>query len=110
MTSKLPVRRNIAPLFKIAENIERTLNLKNDKIYRKFSANFDGDKNVVKDTASVRQPLPINTIQAKVDPISKVSRETSPIVVSELRSEDELERVTKHNWKLMVSEEKMHYV
>lgn len=50
-TSKLPVRRNIAPLFKMADELEKHLEklgvddahrLKTNKIYKKFSANFDG--------------------------------------------------------------------
>lgn len=51
VTSKLPVRRNIAPLFKMADELEKHLEklgvddahrLKTNKIYKKFSANFDG--------------------------------------------------------------------
>lgn len=48
-TSKLPVRRNIAPLFKMANELEKHLQndvkLKTNKIYKKFSANFDGRAN-----------------------------------------------------------------
>lgn len=49
MTSKLPVRRNIASSFKIASNLENLLEktlkpTKNAKVYKKFSANFNGHK------------------------------------------------------------------
>lgn len=95
MTSKAPVRRN---LFKIAENIERTLNFRNEKIYSQFSANFDGQKNVAKERRAVlRQP--VKTVAKQL----KISRANSPIDFAELKSDDELEKVTKSNFKSMVS-------
>lgn len=107
MTSKLPVRRNIAPLFKIAENIERTLNLKNDKIYRNFSATFDGKKQNVrraKDHPSPPRKLEIQQKHKIVPNLQQASREDSPACSSEIRSEEEYnERTTKNNWKSTVS-------
>lgn len=112
MTSKLPVRRNIAPLFKIAENLERTLNLNNDKIYRKFSANFDGQKNVAKSNKTdqlIKTPVMHHQLDPKPEKVVhhnlKVSRETSPINSESeiLKSEDEFGGITKNNWKSLVS-------
>lgn len=49
-TTKLPVRRNIEPLFRIASELEshlqRSLDTKNEKILKKFSANFNGCETV----------------------------------------------------------------
>lgn len=86
MTSKLPVRRNIAPSFKIASNLENLLEKtikpsKGTKIYKKFSANFNGQKSVIDSDA----------FEADAD-----STAVAP------QNEDQ-QKINRHNWKAMVS-------
>lgn len=78
--SKLPVRRNVAPIFrrtrKLEDLLDQTLKLSSDKIYRKFSS----DNIAVTDTETTQHP-PTNVAHSK----------------------EKTEIVTRKNWKAMVS-------
>lgn len=78
-TSKLPVRRNVAPIFrrtrKLEDHLEQTLKLSSDKIYKKFSS----DNVAVTDSESTQNPT------------------NAPI------SKEKAEIVTRKNWKAMVN-------
>lgn len=84
MESKLSVRRNIAPLYKIANDLEshlqKSLQLKNNKIYQKFSANFNGSENPIPNEAS--------EADTSVEPV---------------RDDQKDDRVTRRNWKSIVN-------
>lgn len=75
MTTKLPVRRNIEPLLKIAEKLEsqlgQSLKQKNDTKLKQFGANFNG-ANEIKVIDNVKH------------------------------NDQDYERVTKKNWKSLV--------
>ena len=84
MTSKLPVRRNIAPLFKIADELEnhldKSLKAKNTKFFKTFSANFNGAKE------------------------SKAKGKSKPEYDCEAEDkEEQYDKVTKKKWVAMVS-------
>lgn len=73
-TSKLPVRRNVAPIFrrtrKLEDHLEQSLKLSSDKIYRKFDNVADS--------------------------------ETTQPPTNEPHSKEKAEIVTRKNWKVMV--------
>lgn len=77
-TSKLPVRRNVAPIFrrtrKLEDHLDQTLKLSSDKIYRKFSS----DNVAVTDSENTHHPT------------------NAPV------SKEKTEIVTRKNWKAMV--------
>lgn len=81
MASKLPVRRQLN-LNGLADDLEakleRTLNLRNDKIYAKFAANFVGHQK-----PPIDHHAPAETIESKPPPaVIKPVRKTNPVVPS----------------------------
>lgn len=104
-TEKLPVRRNIEPLFRIASELEshlqRSLNTKNEKIHKKFSANFPPKQQPTKSQPSA-------AIKGETEVFTDIDENDDDDIddVDKLDKLDieEFERVNRKNCKILLQQ------
>lgn len=113
--TKLPVRRNIEPLFRIASELEshlqRSLNTKNEKIHKNFSANFNSS--LAKNSQNENNPLSVEPPKKSAkSPSAAINTNEDTDIDDEDNHEDDddeieiktFDRLHKKNSKILLQE------